>query len=704
VRATCGMCQSVCPAVFHIKNGKITKVEAESQPLCFKGIASTQLIYHPDRIKYPMKRAGNRGEGKWQRISWDEALDTVATSIKKIRDKDGPLAVATSCGTNRPHLTNLRRFMNIWGTPDRLGYPHNCMTPKLGLMAVIYGASTGTEGAYEHISNDSKCLVTWGYGFEGGRNAAVLNLKNARKAGAKHICIDPYFNIGTSYADLWLQIRPGTDCAMALAWINVIIAEDLYDKEFVEKWTYGFDRLAKHVKPFTPEWAEKVTWVPADKIRQAARMYASTKPALQIIGVSPQMGVNTTNTMHSLYILPALTGNIDIPGGRAFSEPLLPRSYWDEYQCQHNIPKDVWDNHAARQHPLIALGEPTPGHYGWRAILTGQPYPIRALLVHGANPLCGHENPKELVYKALMKLDFVAVMDIFMTPTAELADIVLPASTWAERDEIRGRGATGVGPRLTALQKLIEPLWESKDDVDVFQDVLRRVGLDWGYDSKVEMLDDFLKPLGITYQTLTEKRAITASQPKKWKKYELGLLRPDGKPGFDTSSGKIELYAQMLEKWGIDPLPVHKEPTESPVSSPELMEEYPLVLTTGIRSLVFRHSEYRQLPLFRELHPDPLVRINPVTAEKLGIEDGDWVYIESPRGRCKQKAMLTIGIDPRVVLAEHAWWFPEKPAPEHGVWESNINLLLTSDPPYDPGLGSTPARSLLCKVYKAEEV
>ncbi|MCX6012305.1 MAG: molybdopterin-dependent oxidoreductase, partial [Chloroflexi bacterium] len=567
LRANCGMCQTLCPALFHYKEGKVTEVQADCKYLCFKGIGGPQLFYSPERLKYPLKRTGKRGEGKWQRISWDEAVDTIATNIKKIREQDGPTAVAVSCGTARPHQANVRRFMNIWGTPDRLGYPHNCMTPKLALLAITYGWSGGWTGAYEEISKDTKCLVTWGYGFSGARIESIPQLKNVLSSGTKHICVDPYFTQGAANADIWLQLRPGTDCAITLAWMNVMITEKLYDPDCVEKWTYGFDRLAEHVKQFTPEWAEGITWVPADKIRQAARMYATIKPAAQVIGVAPQFGVNVTNTMHDFYMLPALTGNIDIPGGRKFFEPILPPSYVEKFQRQDNMHKDVWENNAAGQYPLIALGEPIPGHCGWHAILTGKPYPIKALLVHGSNPLCVHENPRELVYQALMKLDFVSVMDIFMTPTAELADIVLPASTWAERDEIRGFGGGGVGARLTALQKLMEPQWESRDDVDFFRDVLKKVGLDWGFENKIEQLDKFLEPLGINYQELKKRRSISAPQQRS-KKYELGLLRSDGKPGFDTASGKIELYSQALEKLGLDPLPIYIEPPESPYSSP----------------------------------------------------------------------------------------------------------------------------------------
>jgi len=699
VKSNCGMCQSGCGVFVHVKNGTITKIEGDPDNpfnkghMCPKGLAAKQLVYSPDRIKYPLKRVGNRGEGKWQRISWDEALDTISSTIKGIREKDGVMAVAAGRGTSRPPVAHMRRFMNIWGNSNTFGYPHNCATPTAAVTRIVEGGN-GLSVNFEN----SRCITAWGSNITHTMIGGGLGLMSALKKGAKFICMDPFLTPMASKADIWLQLRPGTECAMVMAWINVIIEEGLYDKEFVGKWTTGFDELTEHIKQFTPEWAEPITWVPADKIRQAARMYATTKPAGQLIGVATEFGINTTNTIHAFTILPAITGNYDIPGGNIFAAPRIPRPHLGKISLGDKVPKDVWNNHVASKHPLLALGNPTAGHYGWRAILTSKPYPIKALLIHTSNPLSGHENPKGLVYQALMKVGFLSVMDQFMTPTAELADIVLPAATWLEKDDIHRRG----GQRIYACQKVIEPLWESRDDADVFRDILKRVGLDWEFDSVPEMLDYVLKPLDTTWQEFKDKGWFD-ERPKKWKKYEQGLLRPDKKPGFFTPSGKIELYSQSLEEMGLDPLPNYIEPPESPFSDPKLMEEYPLVLTTGIRSPVFFHSQYRQLPWLREIHPDPIVRINPETAEPLGIKDGDWVYIESPRGRCKQKAKVTLGIDPRVVLAEHHWWFPDKPAPEYGIWESNINLLVSSDPPYDPGVASTPARSLVCKVYKVEE-
>jgi anaerobic selenocysteine-containing dehydrogenase len=707
VKTVCGLCApGICGMLVHVVDGKMVKVEGDPEcpfnrgALCPQGLAAVELVYHPDRLKYPMRRAGKRGEGTWERISWDEALDTIAERLSEVKEKYGPLAVAIGSGTGRPEPTHsMRRFMQVWGTPNRIGYPHNCLTPRRIASLLQYG-----EKFIIPDVDNTDCIVFWGSNItHTGLCRGGADFAHALRRGVKTICIDPYNTPLASKADIWLQVRPHSDCALALAWMNVIISENLYDRDFVEKWTNGFDRLAEHVKEFTPEWAEPITWVPADKIRQAARMFATSKPSSIFIGVAVQFGMNTTHTLRAIFSLPALVGNIDVAGGQVFSNiPKEATSAFGEW-IDTSVDSDLWKQSVGAKFPLLIFGgNRISSHTGWRAVLESDPYPIRAVLVEGGNPLLSHENSRGFVYKAIMSLDFILVMDQFMTPTAELADIVLPATTPFERDEIHGPSFSSFPRYINAASpKVIEPLWECRNDADVFADILKRFGLDYGGSTYREYIDNvLLKPRGIDFEEL--KKRGWERVPDVWRKYEKGLLRSDGKPGFNTHSGKIELYSDYLLSLGIEPLPVHKEPVESPYGDQELAKEYPLVLSTGIRSRLYYHSQYRQLDTFREIHPWPLVRINPATAASLDIMDGDWVYIETPRGRIKQKAMLTLGIDSRVVLAEHDWWFPEKPAPEHGVWDSNVNVLISEGPPYDPGIGSTPARSLLCKVYKAE--
>jgi anaerobic selenocysteine-containing dehydrogenase/TorA maturation chaperone TorD len=700
VRSTCGMCHGGCGILVHVKEGKIVKVEGDPNSplskgtLCAKGLAAKQLVYHPDRLKYPMKRAGKKGEGKWVRVSWSEATQTIAAKLNEIKDKFGVESVGFACGTARPVVFKyVFRAGYSFGTPNtRIGTPHICFSPRLACGTITFG-----RPIQYHVEENPGCIMAVGGNFfhsNADQNLAKRVLEGMRK-GTRLIVVDPSFSSMASKADLWLQIRPATDCALFLGMLNVIISEDLYDRDFVEVWTTGFENLREHVKAYPPEEVEKITWVPAEKIREAARIYAKSKPACLVLGVSVEQNINTTNTVRAAWLLPAITGNVDVPGGNIFWEGPLPQDFFNRFTRMDSIPQNVREK-GLGWFPLLYY--PSANPMAWRATATGKPYPIRALLVHGSNPLVGHENTK-VVYKALKSLDFLVVMDHFMTPTAELADVVLPAATYLEVDDVDWTFSGLTNGTIFPIQKAIEPLWECKDDKQFFIELARAAAFDFGFDTTEETLNHVLSPLGMTFQEFKEKGPIT--QPQRFRKYELGLLRQNGEKGFDTPSGKIELYSSRLEEMDLDPLPVYKEPKESPVNTPETAQEYPLILITGRRTPVFFHSQYRQMPWLREIVPDPLLEIHPETAKKLGIEEGDWVSVESPRGECKMKARLNAGIHPRVVHAPHSWWFPEKHGSEptlHGVWESNINILTDNEPPYDPGFGSTPTRGLLCRV------
>ncbi len=337
----------------------------------------------------------------------------------------------------------------------------------------------------------------------------------------------------------------------------------------------------------------------------------------------------------------------------------------------------------------------------YRAILTGKPYPVKALITMASNPMVTQANTK-LVYEALKSpnLELYVVVDFFMTPSAMLADYVLPAACWLERPVLSTFMDYGnaIAAGEAALPQKIEGEYEYKTDYEIWRELGIRLGQEeyWPWKTLEEAYDFRLKPLGYTFKEFIKKGRFM-SLPTQYKKYE--------KIGFGTPTGKVELYSTILEKLGYDPLPYFEEPKETPVSNPELAREYPFVLITGGKIREFYHSEWRQIKTIRRLHPDPIVQIHPRTAEKLGIKDGDWVWIETVRGRVRQKAKLFNGIDEKVVHAEHGWWFPEMPGEEpwlYGVWMSNINVVINDDPEYcNPVLGSWPLRTALCKIYKA---
>jgi len=506
-------------------------------------------------------------------------------------------------------------------------------------------------------------------------------------AGAKLIAIDPRLTRIAARADIWLQLRPGTDTALALGMLNVIVNEKLYDRDFVENHVYGWDPFVKRINEYSLERVEKITLVPKEKIINAARLFATTNPAAIQWGVAIEQQVNCADNNRTLMALMGITGNIDVPGGQVlFQAPKIrnvghfgahrmlsdvqreKRLGGDRFRLAHNFaiinPKCVWD-----------------------AVLEEMPYPVKMLFFISSNPLMSRGNARE-VYRALKKVDFMAVSDFFITPTAELADIVLPASTWLEMDYIGDfwKRHGYILPRRKVIQ-----VGECRSDHEMLNDLAHRVGQGEHWWDNFELaLDWILEPMGITWRDFEKMDYIRGEV--EYQKYKT--------KGFSTPTRKFELYSTLLEQWGYDPLPQYREPPESPISTPELHKKYPYTLITGARSPGFFHSENRQIPWLRELHPDPEVEIHPETAKKEGIAQGDWVVIESPRGKVKQRAKLFAGMAPDIVSAQHAWWFPEKKDPGHGWDESNINILTDNAfEACDPAMGATHVRTLLCKIY-----
>ena len=537
-------------------------------------------------------------------------------------------------------------------------------------------------------------MLFWGHNplNSGPDGETRFNVREALDTNPKIIVVDPRQTELARRAEVWLQLRPGTDDALALAFLNVIIGEQLYDAPFVARWTHGFDALREHARRFTPEWAAPITWVAAEKIRAAARLFARTKPAMLEWGCAIEHTPKCIQTVRALSMLPALTGNVDVPGGWVFGMhgigqfPSLIENLTPEANAKR-LGADRFKLLAGAGADLPSAHIPTL----LQAMREGLPYPVKAFLVFGNNTLITFAN-SALVYKSLMKLDFMVCADLFMTPTAELADIVLPAASWPEIDQVAGLPTVAANVVL-ANQRAVR-IGECMSDEEIFVELARRMKLPVGTESVEEVLNSQLARGGLdmTFAELKEKGSVTV--PFKYLKYEDG--------GFKTPTGKIELYSTRFEEMGYAPLPSYEEPPESPISCPEIAEDYPLVLTTGARISYFFNSEHRQIENLRKAHRDPTAEIHPETAARYGITKGDWMWIETKRGRIRQRARLTTGIDPRVISAEHGWWFPEKPAPEYGVWQSNVNLLTDNEPPYDPAMGTYQLRALLCRVALAK--
>jgi len=709
VRTCCQSSHCECGVLVHVEDGKVKKIEGDpNHPstkgfICVKTKAQPQLIYHPDRLKYPQKRIGARGSGKWKRISWDEALNGIADSLTKIKEQYAPESIATIHGTGPRSSTPATTLIaHALGSPNVISTDlHICYAPSTVVGVCTFGHSVMMEVGPDYGA--SHCMLVWGANPQASHGPRGRDILDAKKRGSKLIVVDPREIPLARKADLWLQIRPGTDAALALGMIRIIIEEGLYDKEFVNKWCYGFDKLRDHVQAYTTEKVADITWISAKKIRDAARLYASTKPAAFHHRVALEHNINSTQTLRALNILIALTGNIDVEGGNLISQPIpgymKGHAIYAGGDSRFRLAQETEEKRiGSKEFPLISGAGPVRAFtfvhaaLAVEAMLTGKPYPIKALYCAGGNPVVNQQNVKR-VWEALKKLNLLVVTDFFMTPTAELADYVLPATTWLERDECCDVMYLNC---IAARQKAIEPLFECWDDMKIAIELIKRIP--WAnrqfipWNDANEFNDFRVREIGLTFEEFKKKGYLTTQ--RRYKKYE--------KQGFNTPTGKVELYSSIFKNLGYDPLPSFKEPPESPVATPQLAKDYPFILITGGRYIGYFHSEGRQIARLRKMVPDPEIEIHPATAKQLGVEEGSWIWLETPkvRGeRVKLKARVTTDVDARVVHAAHAWWFPEKPAPEHGCFDSNIDVVLSDDPPRDPICGSVATRGTLCRIY-----
>jgi anaerobic selenocysteine-containing dehydrogenase len=693
VRTNCRACgHAGCGAYVVVEDGIATKIEPDKEHPVSKGYICRKakgfiddMQYHPDRLLYPKKRVGERGEGKWEQISWEEALDTIAAKFNQIKEENGPESVVFGHGTGRSHHRFIYRVANLFGSPNCLANGHCCYLPRLAVSKQL-----GMSVPIVDYDNKPQCIMSWGSNTINSNPDEYIgvNLGLNLKLKPKYIVVDPQVTKLAAKADLHLQLRPGTDTALALSMMHVMVKEDLYDHDFVENYTTGFDKFCERLEEYPPEVGEEISWVPKEQIIEAARLFATIKPAALQWGVGIEHGINCADNDRSLIYMSALTGNLDVPGGNVMfgPPPGLPRMEFCGGQFLDNVDKMLGGN---RYRLAASINRITP-HVVWDAIETGEPYPVRALMIMGSNPLAVRANTKR-VYESLKKVEFLVMADIFPTPTTELADIVLPVKTWMEYDNIADywKSHGYIFPR----PKIVDAPGDCLADVEILNELGKKLGFEKEFwDTYEESLDYILEPAGVTWEQFKDMPYLR-NEPR-FRKYET--------EGFKSESGKLDFFIQQNQDWGYDPMPQHKEPPESPAREPEFVEQFPLVLTTGARVQEYFGSEGRQSPYLRKKHPHPLLSIHTDTASERGIEDGDWVWIESPRGRVKHKARVTDGIDPRVVAAEFAWWYPEREGPEYGMWECNINVL-TDDLNVGPESGSTNLKGLMCQVGRHED-
>jgi len=708
-KTICMGCHCECGVLVDVEGGKVTKILGDPDfpqnegTLCPRGPAYVQFLNHPDRLVHPLERGK---DGKWNQISWDEALDKIVAKFQQLVKQHGPKALAfVFCDGDRDNLVFNVDWLTALGSPNLVGTDAQyCIRPNWIGDSLTFGQALTWEKGPDY--RNSKCILAWGGNplqtHLGSKGQEILQ---GLDRGAKLIVVDPIFSNLAARADLWLQVRPATDAALALGMLNVIINEQLYDKEFVAKWTVGFDQLRERVQQFPPEKAAQITWVPKEKIVAAARMFATSKPASLHHRMGVTMHTNGLQTVRAIDMLIAICGNLDVKGGNVLPFPApnsAVKSSYGEFPRVYlkRLPEEVRDQRfGTKEYPVGYKLENSwqDSHPVFAMDSTRKEGGIKAMYVVN-DPVMGMQNSKEIV-RDLSSLDFLVVVDHWLTPTASYANIVLPAAAWPERDlvhELHYLNFVGVAP------KVVEPAGECWDERDISLELSKRMGLKnfFAIKSVEEWNDLRLSRLGLTFQQFYKKHGTFLTFPFETEKFK----RFKKFPG--TESGKVELYSAKLKKYGYDPLPNYVEPPESPISTPELAKEYPFILVSGVRKVAYFHSYGRQIPWLRELVPDPVIEINPEAAAPLGIKDGDWVWVETPKikgEKVKLRVKLSLAVHEKVIRADSHWWFPErKNDPHRGCFESNINVVTYKDPPYDDVLGCPLIRGSLCRVQKVE--
>jgi anaerobic selenocysteine-containing dehydrogenase len=820
VKSRCFFCSLNCAILVGSKDGKIVKMkpnEDHGTVLCERigdeGQRAIKFHYHPKRVNHVLKRAGERGEDKWVQIPYEQALDEVAEKLTKLKDKYGPETLGVIEGTYRSdHLWSRSRFTNLWGNPGTLADPGTicwCFIYAINMAVCGFQVELGITPTIEH----SKCIVIWGsrinerFSPKGYMNRMLQACVD--NPDTRVIVIDPVMIDAVGKADLYLQVRPGSDVALMLGWCNVILNEKLYKEDYLTQWTNGpflvrmdngkmlretdlvkeggarsnfvgwdagkqspavwlsaqnkyrdngvenalegeyevqladgnkvkcrtaFTLLTERIAEYTPEKVAEITTVSPNKIREAARMYATSGPATIGWGVAvDQSGWNATYGALAKTLLRTFTGNMDVAGGDYIGEPgplidgvfpiresemelsdkVTPESRkkllgndrfrlmgWQGFELIDKCFREMWNIPRPQVHQLLSTAPLL-----WRAILEDDPYPVRACICWAGNPMCWAPNTKK-VYKALKALDLLVVVDYWKSPTAILADYIFPAADWMER------------PQCTTVEdaydiflggdRAVQPEGDRHIDFDFFRKLGKRLGQenDWPWETYEENIAYRVGRVGVSYEEFVET-GVLMSELRTEKHKEIrekdGQLR-----GFATPSRRLEIFPSIFEELDYDPMPTYRELPETPVSNPELAKEYPIILTTGGRFAPMFHSEHRVPGTgTREMHPWPIFQIHAETARDMGIRDGDWCWLETPRGRIKQTAKLGFDIARGTIIAQPSWWYPELPAEEpwlSGAFISNVNVLTDDDPDtLDPMCGNWVNRGLLCKVYRCEE-
>jgi anaerobic selenocysteine-containing dehydrogenase len=678
-RTLCQFCHNNCGVIAEQKaNGNITVKGDPAHPInngycCPKVVANVEIQSSPDRLTHPLRKTPTG----FKRISWDEALTIAADKLGEIRNNYGPLSLVRCSGAPVSYQARdgFLEFMGAYGSPNLTSVANICMAPRMMAFKSVFGAIRA-EPDYDN----TKLALFWGsnpvdieryasYAAYGGMKKILPRLK---ERGVRTICIDPYQSKTAKQVDQWIRIKPGGDNALGLAMIHVIIRENLYDKDFVENYTSGFEELQNHVKSYDPQWAEQPTGLSTSEIENLARTYATSGPAAIYEGNGLDMYANGVDAVRTIAILIGLTGNIDVPGGNVLMPfphpPALPT------KPAPMAERIGYDRFPAPTHaPFPVIKE---------ALLNEENGRPRAMIVHHGNPVLTQAQASH-IRQALAKLDFLMVCDIFPTATTELADLILPITSDFEAYGYRGY-LSAKGAFLALARPVVEPVGEARSVFEVEYDLAKKMNLHQDYPFKDDQswVGFMVKPSGTAFEQLEAEQIVYVSPPVQFRKYE--------EKGFDTPSGKLEFYSRWFEKLGIAPLPSYNHPAGKSLDPETLAAQGYSLLGSNRRPSQFVHTRFKNLPKTSKSYPEPLVYMHPQDAEQRGIAEGVGVEIKSPQGCINLKAALTQDTTPGLVWIDFGWGNPTD-------GKANINDLV-DDQHMDPISGGTPHRLFACEV------
>ena len=710
VPTVCGMCGpggpgGGCGIYAFTKNGRFLRVAgmdespANRGALCAKAHTAPQWVYSEDRLTHPLRRIGRKGEGRFERIGWDEAIAHIAEVLLRQKREYGPESLAVLSPARRSYSEYLQRFLVAHGSPN---YGHSGICAMQRAFAFMHTVADWPQADVPHCD----LILYWGRQpiYSGPVGPAARAFLAARQRGARIIAIKPSVEPDAGMADVWVPVRPGTDAALALAMLHVVIGEDLIDHAFVRDWCYGFDALAAHVRRYSPAWAEPITGVPAAQIIQVAREYATCPRAAIDAGNGLEHAPAACDAIRAVAMLMAVTGHLDRPGTNLLKLPPAkrPKSITlGERYTDALVDKMVGPEFPKPFQPFME-GTSSAYYRIWESVLTEKPYPIRGIIAPGTQPLVSTRGTRN-VLAALKRLEFFVVADVARTAEMPWADIVVPVATGYESDH-----PFQVGPQwLMANNRVIAPLGPAKSMIEFFLDLGTAMGYgaDFWQGDVTACMDEQLAPLGLDMATLRGRPTgvASAAPPPAYEKYAQVFARPSAR--LDRApflpQGKVALSNTAFAQAGYAPMPEWREPPESLTATPELARTYPLLLSDYHTSKNYSAAWQRNVPFLREIQPEPRLHIHPDTAASRGIADGDRVTVTSPRGRLVVRAELYPGIRPDTVMLLHGWWqgcrelgLDDYPLTDGGA---NVNLLYSVDPEtaYDPMITAMASQTLV---------